>query len=388
MERRPRGDARGRITARPRLGARNEPRRTDGGADPSGLGDARHEREHGDDRRGEQLSHWSNLPERAFWRLRARISILPRVQASSLLARRVAVLALLVTALPGCRKLIAALRGRASDDDDDKRYASDDSKAAATAAKPVPKTPAKLTVNWTKAELSIPELGVTGHADPYQLGYQILLERLPDGTKVKTGSKEEASQHGSFLTQWDMQEKIGALKPQDAFAYDYNFDPGDKMHLTFPDGATLDVPLPPASLSFGTKDALEKVKDGHGVTFGQEPDGAPKQHSIAYLDALEAEVFGPATKVTDIDWIAVDTTKPPEDQHHVCSGYTGGSTSDLPLWTTDATTVIYERKTGNVIDKKDFAASHECPMITSGDKAMAYVDSELPKAWLRERRLH
>ena len=267
--------------------------------------------------------------------------------------------------------------------------------AGTSEAKPPPKTPPNLSITWVKGDFTIPQMNIKGSAHSSKLGYYVHMEKLPPGTKIELGSAPvggaapTASDYGDFTGDYDLAEQYGQLGPKDALNYEFKFDPKAKAHVTFPDGATFDIPLPADSVKFGIEEELKKVKDGHGVLFGKEPDGAPKEHSILNVDDIMGEVLGPATKMTEIDWIGIETKHPPRDAKKTCSGYKGTNEATertLPLVYVDATAEIYERKTGKLVDKKDFTAETECPMMAMGDKAEAWVNGEEVKNWYRQRR--
>ncbi|MBI4957739.1 MAG: hypothetical protein HY908_37375 [Myxococcales bacterium] len=257
---------------------------------------------------------------------------------------------------------------------------------------PAPPVTALPTVEWKDGKLTLKEIGAKGTVHVPDFEYSVRLEKLPRGTKVKLGEREEdAGDRGDFAAKLDLAARIGELTPKDAFDFRYKLDPQASLRLTFPGGGALDVSLPPHSVSYGASKALEALKDGRPVLFGPGDVGAsaPAAHSLIWVEHGKAEIFGPAQKLRDVDWVAL-ADKLPGRPGKSCSGYkaTGekGPGRTIQVKLVDEEVSIYERRTAKLVDKKTFGAREDCPMFASGDDASTYPDREAIKRWLRERR--
>jgi hypothetical protein len=258
--------------------------------------------------------------------------------------------------------------------------------SAGAAAMTAPPTPV-----WTEHDLKFKEIGASCHFLVSKLDYTVSCRKLPSGTHVLLGEKDEAVDSGGSLhATVDLGPKIATLSPKDATDFRFKLDPGIAMTFRFPGGVELPVQAPALPVWFGIKDALGKVQDGP-VPFGKEAAAPPAQHTVLYL-GISADTLGPAATMGEVDRVAVTSDLTPR-KGKMCTGYRdvgskGGATRSAQLELQDREVAIYERATGKQLAKKKFEAIARCPLIASGGTARSYPDSEAIKRWLREQRSH
>jgi hypothetical protein len=160
---------------------------------------------------------------------------------------------------------------------------------------------------------------------------------------------------------------------------------------------SLDHALPDAQLM----ELARRVPNGllfRGETTG---DPQPPAHSVLYWTMHQyfkmtgetavmagLEVEGPATRVGDADWAALETSSL-RMSSTVCAGYgpvTGNADSrSLPLWYETRVVNLYERRSGREIANKTFDAKSVCPKgadYAMGGKALSSVDSDAMRRWI------
>jgi hypothetical protein len=214
---------------------------------------------------------------------------------------------------------------------------------------------------------------------------------FPKGLEMQVGSAKrecpDPEEGGVRLTS-DVSAKIAAMPAKD-------LDSGTLEHgLTLvmrPKGKPeIVVPLPP--IKFPGQSVyyiFEKVAKGPVKFPGDKPRPEGKPRSV--IDAsMDPVVFGEAATLGDIDAVAVSSTLPEVKSTRQCGGYkdsSGNATGGVTLKLKETETVIYDRRTGAVLEKRRFAPKDECPafaMVRSGDPS---TDSSVPheevQAWLK-----
>ena len=299
-----------------------------------------------------------------------------------------------LTSAAGCKKDAPPSEG----DSSDKSGASSDSKSKKS-DKPAAKTPDGVTLEWSKPTGSVSKLTFTKLEAKGELscfggtGCAVRLEKLPEGTKVKLGAKEEVAKASALRVEFELGDALGKATPKDALSYDRTVDPGLSLEVTFPDGAKVSGALPGVTAKYMLEQDLEKkLANGTPVLFGKEPDAAPAAHTILFLGALmeDEKVMGPAKTMAEIDLVAVHTALPKKSGDKKCTGYKAtneqgpGREADLMLVDWDVS--LIERKTAKVIEKKTFEAEKRCPMFAQGNETTSYPDRREIQTWLRSKR--
>ncbi|MFO0675860.1 MAG: hypothetical protein U0169_04960 [Polyangiaceae bacterium] len=244
---------------------------------------------------------------------------------------------------------------------------------------------------WADTKLSFREIDATGSLFASDLQCTLSLEKLPPGTRVRLGTEEgTASPTGFVAIKHSLADKLADVSATEALDYRTRMPVGVPAVLTFANGVGASIPLPNVALSYGIKSALTAARN-RPVTFGKSDEAAPAatEHSIAWLGTSE-EVLGPAKTLRQVDWVATQENAPARTGK-MCPGYkitgkSGTETKDLQQQLQDWEVVVFDRKTTNVVAKKVFEASKDCPMMAFQGVAKSYPNTAEVKGWLRELR--
>jgi len=248
-----------------------------------------------------------------------------------------------------------------------------------------------LEVEWEKEYGSpkgkIKDDGGTIEVSGFQGTYHITLS-VPEGGTWKLGEQKGKTQPVYTLIDLPIQDRIGGYSFEELKA----FDPKASLELTLADGRAGSVALPPVDVSYMVEEMLKKAENGP-VKFGEEAEDAKQKDSLIWPEGLIGEHFlGKAGKLSELDWVLVAHKLPDEKGSKVCTGYTDSSGNAMPNLTlslkeTEAT--IYDRRTGDVVEKKLFAPVTECPMFTFRSEGETGSDSDTPyqpiMSWARSR---
>jgi hypothetical protein len=142
------------------------------------------------------------------------------------------------------------------------------------------------------------------------------------------------------------------------------------------------VPLPPLELPYRMVEPAMQHAEEHGLTFRGEP--AHQGPHTVYVDAPEGRsdrVVGPAATLREVDRIArIEASFAPGDGT-MCS-YIGGVRLPLELETQVVT--VLDRRTGQQIAQRTFAATgSSCPIVALGRRAIIGPSDQVD-AWLAE----
>jgi hypothetical protein len=254
--------------------------------------------------------------------------------------------------------------------------------------------PAKpLEVDWVKED----KFQVKG--SPKQYGevaifrsiYQVTVHGFPKGTKWAALDKKGIvdSDVYNILKILDMTDKIGDVPADKDKQREARLDPGANLTLELPSGEKADIKLPGSDLGLSVDEMLKKVENGP-VLFGKEPPDEKPMENILYLEGMTPEVFGRASVLKDVDAVAKAERLPDSKGTKKCTGYkdnAGKPAADMELQLKETEVVIYERRTGNVVQKKVFPPDDTCPMFTFRRADEKQQDSSIPttaiQAWLR-----
>ena len=250
-----------------------------------------------------------------------------------------------------------------------------------------------LAIEWVKDEKFQVKGSPKQYADVgiFRGTYQVTIYGFPKQTKWSALDKKGVidSDIYSILKIADMSDKLGDVPADPEKQRDAKLDPGATLALELPNGATASIKLPPSGLGLSVDEALKKIENGP-VLFGNEPPGGKPMESILYANGFSSPLFGRATKLRDVYALAKATLLPDVKGTKKCTGYKGKDdkpTSDLELSLKETEVVIYERRTGNVLQKKTFPPDTGCPMFTFRRADETTHDSSIPtqaiEAWLR-----
>jgi hypothetical protein len=254
---------------------------------------------------------------------------------------------------------------------------------------PVKKAAAKpLVVDWNERKGSLQGGQETIEVLGSKTEYSITLSKFPVGTTWEVGGKKGKVDSDIYdMVSVDVRDKLAGVALDQLKSVDVELT----MKLELPDGRQGEVKLPPVYFDYGLRELFEKA-DGGAITFGAEPDDPKKTDCLVWPSGGELERYGKCGKVHEIDWIAVSHRLEDEKGRKVCKGYTdnaGNPMPDLTVLLKETEVVIYDRRTGDVVDKKVFPPDDECPMFTFRAKDETTQDSYPPtqkiQAWLRTK---
>jgi hypothetical protein len=212
------------------------------------------------------------------------------------------------------------------------------------------------------------------------------LERLPYGTRYEVGgTKGEIKDRDDAFVRIDVRDQLAGLTLEQL----EKFQPDFVLRLDV-DGRKGETKLPPANMKYGLGDTLKKVENGP-VLFGTEPDDPQKTDSMVWAK-MDPQVFGRAGKLFELDWIAVDHQLPTVKGSKTCTGYVDNDKKPMPDFTLrlkETEVVIYDRRTGAVVDKTVLPPDEACPTFTFRSGESKEEDSSTPhgeiEAWLRTK---
>lgn len=223
------------------------------------------------------------------------------------------------------------------------------------------------------------------------MSYEMRFNGFPSGTTITMSGKSTALSSTGYTQSTDISDLVADLSPADALSYSFKLDPKIECELGVPGYVPLTVKAPAKSVSFAVRDAMSKAID-HPVLFKGEAVTDPPiaAHSILYTGPV-AEAYGPASRLRDVDWIAV-VDKLPARKGKTCATT---KTTPLPgraapppsivLDLVDEDVLIVERKTSKIISRKTFSAKTDCPSYV-GVGSATYPDELVMKRWVRDER--
>jgi hypothetical protein len=283
--------------------------------------------------------------------------------------------------------LTAACKGKS----EDMAAPGDNAPATSAAAAPVPAKP--LDIEWLKDD----KFQVKGSPKQYgeiaifRSNYQVTLHGFPKGTKWSALDKKGITESESLaiLKILDMTEKLGDVPVDQDKQRDAKLDPGASLTLDLPTGEKGDIKLPASDLGLSIEETFKKIENGP-VLFGKEPPDEKPMENILFVEGMTPEVFGRASVLKDVDAVAKSERLAEVKGTKKCTGYkdnAGKPAADMELQLKETEVVIYERRTGNVLQKKTFPPDDSCPMFTFRRADEKGHDSSTPtaaiKAWLK-----
>lgn len=272
--------------------------------------------------------------------------------------------------------------------------------AAPTVTTPPPPDP--LTPKWTDYDLKFTELPATAIAYFTLTGtvYELRFTGFPAGTNVTIKGKKSAIGASTYSERVDVGDAIADLSPTDAMGYAFKFDPKIDFTIESPGYGPTPLSAPSRNVSYVVKDMMSKAIN-HPVLFAHEAPTDPPLavHSILYT-GMAPESYGPATKLREVDWVAVVEKSSGPKKTKVCTvkptptptGGLGRAPSTVPpissvtLDLQDQTVSVVDRKTTKVVSTKTFAAKTDCPMYAYAATQISLPDELEIKRWVRDER--
>jgi hypothetical protein len=214
------------------------------------------------------------------------------------------------------------------------------------------------------------------------------LHNVPDGTTLSVGSATGTSADGELLLRLPIADKLAGLSRSQLVGSE-PVDLDATFKLTLARRAESAAKLPRFTLGSAMHDSAREVLIEKKLGLGAK---APTTPSI-FLAArgLPAPVVGPAKTLADIDWVAVMEDKAALDTETCVYLDSRRSPKSFRKRVAVKTVTIHDRRTGLVIDRKDFVAPGDCPTrhaIGRGDIRIEFDQSnsyEPVLQWLRER---
>jgi hypothetical protein len=154
------------------------------------------------------------------------------------------------------------------------------------------------------------------------------------------------------------------------------------LKLTLPDGRTGESKISPISFRVHTREIFKEI-DHKPVTFGTEPAG---RFDLLLGGGMTGDLIGKSGTLQQIDFFA--THMQDMTGKKTCNGYNGPKPSIVVnLKPTEVS--LWNRRTGDLIEKKTFPPDEDCPMMamTSGDSdgVDSYPPTETIEAWLKTK---
>jgi hypothetical protein len=247
-----------------------------------------------------------------------------------------------------------------------------------------------LTPVWSARELTFTELsGAEVRFKIDGMSYEVNLKGFPPGTVASVAGRKMTSDEERI----DMSDAIARLVPANAIDSDFKLDPRVDFELRVPGYELVKAAAPARKVSSAVADTLAKAVD-HPVLFPREntldPPGAA--HSILYVGSgygFNAEVFGPAATMRDVDWIAVQEALParPGGTCSIKPESGNGPSTVVTLKLVDCEVLVVERKTSHVLTRRTFPATRECPTFASSSGIEEISpDEKAIVRWLRDER--
>jgi hypothetical protein len=262
---------------------------------------------------------------------------------------------------------------------------------ASGSAAPAPAAPAgpakPLAMTWSddqgvKQAFAITGGGGSGYAMGGEKGVTVSLDHFAAGSTYKIGGKQGTTDTTSVVD-------VPGLDFLAAIAYDNidHVDTGLTLTLALPDGRAGDSKLPPLSFKFSLQDMFKRIEHGP-ITFGKEPDDPKPSDSIFYVaGGVGGDIVGKAGTLAQIDFVATQEMQDATGKK-TCKGYDGPHpTITINLKPTEVS--LWNRRTGDLVEKKVFTPDDECPMMAmtsaDSDQTDSYPPTEKITAWLKSK---
>lgn len=229
-----------------------------------------------------------------------------------------------------------------------------------------------------------------GEAAIFEGNYQITFHGFPTGTKWKVGEKSGRIESNIYdiVKLEDVEGQFGKI-PVAKFR-DYQLGPKARLEIELPSGQAASIDLRQVDASMSAISMLERVKNGP-VVFEGEPAMNGRRSNVVLLETASLKLFGRAAVFQDIDQVAMTRRLPEIKGRKTCGGYkdrAGKALPDLTIRFKETEAIVFDRRTGAVVQKKVFPPDEECPMFRisiSADRDReqdSYVPTKDIEAWL------
>lgn len=238
-----------------------------------------------------------------------------------------------------------------------KRYEPNRVKPGPARPKPAPRP---LEVTWSDTRHPKGQIvgGGSIEATGYRGNYHITLRDLAHGSTWKVGAE-----HGVVDAQYELidvpiDDRLANLTWKEL----EQADPKLELELSLVDGRTGKLPLKPIDVSYMVEESLREAQH-HPVRFGTEPDDPKQQDSLVWPRSSAHKHIGKSGKLYETDWVLITNKTVGDKGKRRCGGYTtkGVPAPDITLILKETEAVIYDRRTGDVVDRKTFQPDASCP---------------------------
>lgn len=236
-----------------------------------------------------------------------------------------------------------------------------DQPSRATDERSAPKSRTPLTIEWGKRAVGEVQAKLGGggqlSASIVRGTYKLALRDLPQSSTWKLGDKSGRITKPSETIDIDVDQEI-ATSSFDALD---RVAPHAELELELGDGRSGKTKLPALDLRRAVKQRLEEIAHGP-VVFGKEPDDPNKLDAIVY--PANNKLIGTAEKVHEVDRVLIVRKRTEETGRKTCGGYTdtgGLPIASMTLVLRETEAVIYDRRSGEVVERKTFAPDTKCP---------------------------
>jgi hypothetical protein len=236
---------------------------------------------------------------------------------------------------------------------------------------------------WVENKLGGPDSPLTCDAELKGATLTLDFDSVPAGTTITIRGKDYTPV-GKLHLDLEMGDAIGVMTVKDVLSPgSTNLKPGIPIALSTPTGSYKTEIPEQKYISVTLRSGL-----GKPMKLGTEP--APSSPPNVMWLGLESEALGNAKLMRDVDWIASESgviTSVPGPMCKYQDPQTG-AISSAPLKMLAPEIAIYDRRTGRIVDKKNFYGLASCPSEKSKkDDSVASTPSEdTIKRWLNERR--
>ncbi len=245
--------------------------------------------------------------------------------------------------------------------------------------------PKPLTITWTEESIqqsfALGGGGGSGHASSDPKGVSIFFEKFMPGSTYAVGNKQGKTD--ATLVTIEGLEFLGPVQ----FDAVEHVDPKLTLKLTLPDGRTGETKIPPISFRYHLRDIFKEVEH-KAVTFGTEPADPKPADSIFYVGGgMTGDIIGKSGTLQQIDFVATQDMQDATGKK-TCNGYNGPKPSIVVnLKPTEVS--LWNRRTGDLVEKKTFPPDDECPMMamtsSDSDAVDSYPPTEKIAAWLKTK---
>jgi hypothetical protein len=226
----------------------------------------------------------------------------------------------------------------------------------------------------------------TGEGDDAPMAIKGYFAGLAPGTLVELGGKTSTVTDSAALrVAAPVQDRAGPILWSD-LRNTSKVDLDLSVTITLPGFRLLSAKLPAFDVAPSVAALLAQARKS-AVRFPGEPEYAGKPRSVVVLGPPSAKrdmrVLGPAKQVWDVDWVALERREG-EPREKSCGSYP--HYVNVVLKMVDSEFEVFDRRLGNAVRHKTFAASDVCPrepLLGPDGSTLAYVSPKDVDRWLR-----